>query len=440
MQKASRGGGEKAKSLHQARNKSPLEIEPKGKRRGAPPGPASGEEARSTYRTAAPRRLGSDPRPACRSPPRALEGGGGRRHHNRKFMAWRGGGWGTGGRVVATSWCARSPAPDASSRIRAPGPRAGEEPRPKPRAPPSAARGLCSISGGISAPLRTPCEHRSFTRSEGPEPAWGLRRAPCPRSAPQLWGALISAELPAPTAWIRRRDPTGRHRLPSPHPRASANREQVTTRAASGVAALRRFAGRERPLFSARGAAPPGHARRLLAPTPSRCALKGATRPAGLYPCRGKVMRGEGGGNGPAPRGTLSLHPWDKIPRWPPPVQASGLEEALAQQPPATRFLRPPGPSKIHCRDTAGAWDPAFNKWRPGWEQKPSVMASQSSSGSGMRLTSAEFSVIHRRWRHTGSPAWVSAPTGRPRRSTLCWEKSLETLCWKPEALAVTAE
>lgn len=88
MQKASRGGGGKAKSLHQARNKSPLEIEPKGKRRGAPPGPASGEEARSTYRTAAPRRLGSDPRPACRSPPRALEGGGGRRHHNRKFMAW----------------------------------------------------------------------------------------------------------------------------------------------------------------------------------------------------------------------------------------------------------------------------------------------------------------------------------------------------------------
>lgn len=176
--------------------------------------------------------------------------------------------------MVATSWCARSPAPDASSRIRAPGPRAGEEPRPKPRAPPSAARGLCSISGGISAPLRTPCEHRSFTRSEGPEPAWGLRRAPCPRSAPQLWGALISAELPAPTAWIRRRDPTGRHRLPSPHPRASANREQVTTRAASGVAALRRFAGRERPLFSARGAAPPGHARRLLAPTRRAAPLK----------------------------------------------------------------------------------------------------------------------------------------------------------------------
>lgn len=197
--------------------------------------------------------------------------------------------------MVATSWCAQRPAPDASSRIRAPGPRAGEEPRPKPRAPPSAARGLCSISGGIPAPLRTPCEPRSLTRSEGPEPAWGLRRAPCPRSAPQLWGALISAELPAPTAWSRRRDPTGRHRLPSPHPRASANREQVTTRAASGVAALRRFAGLERPLFSARGAAPPGRARRLLAPTPSRRALKGATRPTGLYPCRGEGHAGGGG-------------------------------------------------------------------------------------------------------------------------------------------------
>lgn len=110
-------------------------------------------------------------RPARRGPPCALEQGGGRRRHNRKFMAWVTcfplPQWGPvtlnrklmreertlicpprrlcavcgkrlehGSRVVAASWCAPSPAPDASSLIRAPGPgaRGGGDLRPSPRA------------------------------------------------------------------------------------------------------------------------------------------------------------------------------------------------------------------------------------------------------------------------------------------------------------------
>ncbi|XP_032946735.1 ESX-1 secretion-associated protein EspI-like [Rhinolophus ferrumequinum] len=174
----------------------------------------------------------------------------------------------------------------------------GRNRHPSPEPHPPQPFGLCSISGGISAPLRTPCPAEPDRAPQshplrGHGTRIGTPTYPLPPlGSPTLGGPSSAQSSPAPTAWSRRRDRTGRHELPSPHPRASANREQVTTRAASGVAALRRFAGRERPLFSARGAAPPGRARRLLAPTPSRRALKGATRPTGLYPCRGEGHAG----------------------------------------------------------------------------------------------------------------------------------------------------
>lgn len=322
-------GGEKPKSVLQARNKSPLEIEPKGKRRGAPPGPASGEAARSTYSTAAPLRLGSRPRPARWSPPRALEGGGGRRRHNRKFMAWvtcfplpqwgpvtlnrklmreernlifppRLAGRGLGDRrqsgrhkLVRSEPRARCFLPNSGSWTAGWGGTATQAPSPTLRSPQTLqhfGRNLCSVTHALPGGAGPSTAVSPAPRARDPHGDSDVPLAPA--RLPNSGGPSSAQSSPAPTAWSRRRDRTGRHELPSPHPRASANREQVTTRAASGVAALRRFAGRERPLFSARGAAPPGRARRLLAPTPSRRALKGATRPTGLYPCRGEGHAG----------------------------------------------------------------------------------------------------------------------------------------------------
>ncbi|KAF6298984.1 hypothetical protein mRhiFer1_009005 [Rhinolophus ferrumequinum] len=69
---------------------------------------------------------------------------------------------------------------------------------------------------------------------------------------------------------------------------------------------------------------------------------------------------------------------------------------------------------------------------RRGWEQKPSVMAPQSSSGSGMRLTSAEFSVIHRRRRHTGCPP--ALPGARPQLGDQGDPPSAGRRAWRPSA------
>lgn len=57
-----------------------------------------------------------------------------------------------------------------------------------------------------------------------------------------------------------------------------------------GATGRRRRAARECPLSSARGAAPPGRARRLLAPTPPRRVLKGAARAAAFVRAARKVM------------------------------------------------------------------------------------------------------------------------------------------------------
>lgn len=155
------------------------------------------------------------------------------------------------------------------------------------------------------APGGAGTEHPSLTRSEVPGPPHGDPDVPlAPARLPNSGGgALISAELPAPTAWSPRLGPTGRHRLPSPH------REQVTTRAAPGMAAPRRFAGPSARSPPPAARLPRGalgaswHRPRRAAPLKAPPALLAFVRAAV------KVMRGGGGGSGQAPRGAPSPHP-----------------------------------------------------------------------------------------------------------------------------------
>lgn len=332
MQKASRSMGGKSKSLLPSHKQKPFGNRAAGRAARDAPGPAWGEAARSTYRTAGPRRPAPVPaegvregpwRPALRSPPRALERGGSRRRHNRKFMAWVTcfplPQWGPvtlnrklmrEERNLISPLCALRregagdarqsdragrrrawrPAPHASSRIRAPGPWAGEGTATLAPGPLT----LRLISGASRLPSVFPGRWSGKPSSPGPlapraQGPDGGSDVPPPRPAQAQLpnsGTPIGAELPSPTAWSQRREQSRGPRLPSPHP------EQVTTRAATAAAAPRRLAGPERPLF-ARGTAPLGRSRRLLAPTPPRRVLKGATRPAGLCPVRrGRSGRG----------------------------------------------------------------------------------------------------------------------------------------------------
>lgn len=201
-------------------------------------------------------------------------------------------GLGTGGRVVAGSCCAREPRAHASSRVRAPDPRAGGGtatlvPARTPRGPPTLRRG----SGGISVPFHAPGaagrsgEPRTSLSPapKAPGPGQGFRRAP------PAFPALPTSRAPPNLPRIQRGAPRPHQAEPAsgeewrtpaaqPPPGASGKRGQVTTQGAPGAS------GRQRPLSSACGAAPPGHARRLLAPTPPRRVLKGAARPVGLCP------------------------------------------------------------------------------------------------------------------------------------------------------------
>lgn len=234
MQKASRSMGGKSKSLLPSHKQKPFGNRAAGRAARDAPGPAWGEAARSTYRTAGPRRPAPVPaegvregpwRPALRSPPRALERGGSRRRHNRKFMAWVTcfplPQWGPvtlnrklmrEERNLISPLCALRregagdarqsdragrrrawrPAPHASSRIRAPGPWAGEGTATLAPGPLT----LRLISGASRLPSVFPGRWSGKPSSPGPlapraqGPDGGSDVPPPPPrsgSAPQLW-------------------------------------------------------------------------------------------------------------------------------------------------------------------------------------------------------------------------------------------------------------
>lgn len=185
--------------------------------------------------------------------------------------------------MVASSWCA--PEPHAGCFL----PNSGSwpagcgrdrDPGPGPR--PSAARRLSAAFRAESLSTRL------GRRREPSTPVPPARRAPGPDGAAMRPRPSLRSPTPgAPQSRVgapcpHRAEPApaadGKTPAAQPPPGASGKRKQVTTRVAPGVA------GCERPRSSACGAAPPGRARRLLAPTPPCLVLKGAARPAGLCP------------------------------------------------------------------------------------------------------------------------------------------------------------
>lgn len=178
-----------------------------------------------------------------------------------------------------------------------------------------------------------------------------------PPLAPQLRGPPSGEELPAPTA--QSLAPT----------RASGRR--ASDHAGRVWGGCR--AGRERPLSSARGVAPPGRARRLLAPTPPCRVLKGAARPAGLCPCGREGHaggRGAGGAGPPIPSATpgAKFRSGLPLPCWWP---GGGPPSS----PWARGLLRPPCLAQMHCRAGVHSWGqgPGFQQLRVGgglWERE----------------------------------------------------------------------
>ncbi|XP_032726963.1 collagen alpha-1(I) chain [Lontra canadensis] len=195
----------------------------------------------------------------------------------------------------------------------------------------------------------------------GPALAAASRAPPGPRVSPHL----------PPSPHARPADP---RRIPHPSATRSAAPPAAPSRPhrASHHAGRARGGcgvGRGRPL-SVRRAAPPGLARRLLAPTLQRRVLKGAASPAGLCPPGGEGhARGEGGAAGPEVRQPYTFAEVHQHPDFP-----QGEKQLISMemaQPKAQVSLAPVQPPTL-CGVSAGLFQPAGTR-PPGPRRQPAL-------------------------------------------------------------------